>query len=145
VPERKTRKTTASVAAYIRKAAPGERGEDCKAIVKMIEKATGDKAAMWGPAIVGAGSWTLEYANGETLEWPEAAFSARTTALTLYGMKASPKFATLIKKLGKHKMGGGCLYIKRLAEVDEKVLQELISTSVSGHRAKMKAKAKAKK
>jgi hypothetical protein len=143
--ERKTRKTTANVAAYIKKAAPGERGEDCKAIVKMMEKATGDKVAMWGPAIIGAGSWDLVYANGDSLEWPEAAMSVRTNALTIYGMKESPTFATLIKKLGKHKMGGGCLYIKKLADVDTNVLEEMISTSVSGFRAKQKAKLKAQK
>jgi hypothetical protein len=140
VPEPKTRKTTASVAAYIKKAAPGERGEDCRTIVRMMEKATGDKAAMWGDAIIGFGSAPIVYANGTSLDWPEAAFSSRKDALTIYGMKAAPKFASLIKKLGKHKMGGGCLYIKKLADVDTKVLEEMIMTSVKAGKAKRKAK-----
>jgi hypothetical protein len=129
VPEPITRKTKESVAAFLKKAASGERHDDCKTLVKIMEKATGDKAAMWGTAIVGCGSSPIVYANGDVLDWPIAAFSPRKDALTIYGMKAAPKFATLIKKLGKHKMGGGCLYIKKLADVDEKVLAELIKTS----------------
>jgi hypothetical protein len=118
----------------------GDRHDDCKKLVAMMEKATGDKAAMWGTAIVGCGTYPIVYANGDTLDWPVTAFSPRKNALTIYGTKASPKFAALTKKLGKHKMGGGCLYIKKLADVDEKVLQELITTSVKGWKAKLKGK-----
>lgn len=105
-----------------------------------MEKATGDKAAMWGTAIVGCGSHPIVYANGDVLDWPIAAFSPRKAALTIYGTKAAPKFARLIKKLGKHKMGGGCLYIKKLADVDETVLEELIKTSALASKAKSKPK-----
>ena len=138
--DRKTRKTTASVSAFLKKAAAGERAEDCRTLVKLIERATGEKAAMWGDGIVGCGSYSIVYANGDTFDWPVAAFSPRKDALTIYGTKGSPKFAALTKKLGKHKFGGGCLYIKKLADVDEKVLAELIDTSVKARRAKQKAK-----
>jgi len=138
VPEPITRKTKASVAAFLKKAARGDRHEDCKTLVKIMEKVTGDKAAMWGTAIVGCGSCPIVYANGDVLDWPVAAFSPRKDALTIYGTKAAPKFATLIKKLGKHKVRGGCLHIKKLADVDEEILEELIKTSVVGWKAKSK-------
>ncbi len=131
-----TKKTTESVAAFLKKAAPGDRHDDCKTLVKIMEKATGDRAAMWGTAIVGCGSYPIVYANGDVLDWPIAAFSPRKDAITIYGTKAAPKFATLIKKLGKHKMGGGCLHIKKLADVDEGVLVELIKTSVVARKTK---------
>ncbi len=103
-----------------------------------MEKATGDKAAMWGTAMVGCGSSPIVYANGDVLDWPVAAFSPRKDALTIYGTRAAPTFASLIKKLGKHQMRGGCLYIKKLADVDENVLAELIKASAVAWKAKSK-------
>jgi hypothetical protein len=140
VAEPKTRKTTASVEAYLKKAAKGDRYELCKFIGGVMAKATRDKAAMWGPAIVGFGSAPISYANGDVLDWPQAAFSARSTAIVIYGTKASPKHAALMKKLGKAKMGGGCLYLKSLEGVDRDALEELIVTSVRASQAKQKAK-----
>ena len=131
-----TRKTKESIAAFLKRAVPADRHADCKTLVKIMEKATGDKAAMWGTAIIGCGSGPITYANGDVRDWPIAAFSPRKSALTIYGTKGSPKFSTLIKKLGKHKMGGGCLYIKKLADVDERVLVELIETSAVAAKAK---------
>jgi hypothetical protein len=136
VPELVTRKTKESIAAFLKKAVPVDRHADCKTLVKIMEKATGDKAAMWGTAIIGCGSHPITYANGDVLDWPAAAFSPRKSALTIYGTKGSPKFAALLKRLGKHKMVGGCLHIKKLADVDEKVLAELIETAVAGGKAK---------
>jgi hypothetical protein len=136
VPEPITRKTKRSVEAFLKKAALGERYDDCKTLVKIMEKTTGARAAMWGTAIVGCGSHPIVYANGDVLDWPVAAFSPRKEALTIYGTKAAPRFAALIKKLGKHKMRGGCLYIKKLADVDEKILAELIKTSAAASKAK---------
>ena len=140
MPELITRKTTESVAAFLKRAVPVDRHEDCKTLVKIMEKATGHKAAMWGTAIIGCGSHPIRYADGDVLDWPAAAFSPRKSALTIYGTKAAPKFTTLIRKLGKHKMGGGCLYIKKLSDVDEKVLTALIETSVAGRKAKSGAR-----
>lgn len=135
--EPKTKKTTASVDAYLKKVAGGaERLDDCKTLVKIMQKATGEKPAMWGTAIVGFGEYPIPYADGRSLDWPIAAFSPRKPAIVVYGLKAAPKYATLIKKLGKHKVGGGCLYLKSLAGVDVKVLDELISTSVKAWKAK---------
>ncbi len=136
MPEPVTKKTKERIAAFLKRAVPADRHADCRTLVKIMEQATGDKAAMWGTAIVGCGSAPVTYANGDVLDWPAAAFSPRKTALVVYGTKAAPKFATLIKKLGKHKMGGGCLYIKKLSDVDEKVLAELITTATIAWKAK---------
>jgi hypothetical protein len=139
VPEPKTKKNNASVTAFLKKAG-GDRFADCQVISGMMAKATRDKPSMWGDAIVGFGSRPIVYANGDSLDWPIAAFSPRKDSLTIYGMRSSPKFAALTKKLGKHKMSGGCLHIKKLADVDTRVLQELITTSVAGGKAKKKAR-----
>jgi hypothetical protein len=140
VPRLVTRKTKESIETFLKRAVPVDRHADCRTLVKIMEKATGDKAAMWGTAIIGCGSHPITYADGDVLDWPAAAFSPRKSALTIYGTKAAPKFATLIKKLGKHKMGGGCLYIRTLADVDETVLTELIETSVAGGKAKKRTR-----
>lgn len=136
----RTRKTSASVAAFLKKTALGERLANCRALVKIMEAATGEKAAMWGTAIVGCGSYPIVHANGDVLDWPIAAFSPRKDALTIYGTKAAPRHAQLLKTLGKARMEGGCLYIKTLADVDQKVLAELITTSVAARRAKQKGR-----
>lgn len=140
MPEPITKKTKESVAAFLKRAVPVDRHDDCRTLVKIMEKATGGKAAMWGTAIVGFGSHPITYANGDVRDWPSAAFSPRKSALVIYGTKKAPKFATLMKKLGKHKMAGGCLYIKQLSDVDDKVLTELIETSVAGRKAKSRQK-----
>jgi hypothetical protein len=130
VRELKTKKTTASVQAFLTKAAKGERYEACQFLLATFEKATTDKAAMWGSVIVGVGAETVTYANGDRLEWPIGGFSPRAQNIAIYGMKASPRLAALMKKIGKAKMGGGCLYIKSLEGVDQRVLGELIATAM---------------
>jgi hypothetical protein len=140
VAEPKTRKTSASVEAYLKKAAKGDRYEACQFIGSVMAKATKDKAAMWGAAIVGYGSAPIVYANGSSLDWPEAAYSARAGAIVIYGTRASPKHAALMKRIGAAKMGGGCLYLKSLEGVDRKVLAELITSAVAADRKKHKGK-----
>jgi len=130
VPEPKTKKTKASVQAFLKKATTGERYDACQFLLQTFEKATKDKAAMWGSAIVGVGSETMTYANGDQLDWPIGGFSPRAQNIVLYGMKASPKHAALMKKIGKARMGGGCLYISSLSGVDQDVLAELITTAM---------------
>jgi hypothetical protein len=137
--EAKTKPTAASVDAYLKKsAADAVQLAEYKALATMMQKATGKKPVMWGSAIVGFGTYPIVYADGRTEEWPVAAFSPRKPATVIYGLRASPKYAALLKKLGKHKVGGGCVYIKSLADVDVKVLDELVSTAVKGRLAKVK-------
>ena len=140
--EPKTQKTTASVSAFLKTAAKGVKGDrlaDCVAIVRIMQKATGDKGRMWGSAIVGFGSAPIAYADGRTADWPVGAFSPRKPAIVIYGTRAAPKQAALLKKLGKAKLAGGCLHIKSLADVDMKVLDELITSSIKTKLAKAKA------
>lgn len=145
MPEPKTKKTTASVQAFLKKAATGDRYEACQFLLETFEKAAKDKAAMWGTAIVGVGAETMTYANGDQLDWPIGGFSPRAQNIAIYGMKAAPKHATLLKKLGKAKMGGGCLYIKSLEGVDQKVLAEMITTAMVAKLQRQPSKPKAKK
>ena len=122
-----TTQTTASVAAFLAKAASGPRLADAKALVGMLEKATGEKATMWGPAIVGCGTYTIRYADGREAPWPTVAFSPRKSAFVLY--IAWRKHADLLKRIGKHKTAGGCLHIKNLQDVDAVALQRLVTAA----------------
>ena len=145
MPELKTRKTRASVQAFLKKAAKGERHEACLFLLETFERATKEKAAMWGNAIVGVGSETMTYANGAQLEWPIGGFSPRAQNIAVYGMKAAPRHAALMKRIGKAKMGGGCMYIKSLEGVDAKVLAELITTAMQSKVRRYPSRAKAKR
>jgi len=132
MPAAKTQKTNASVDAFLKKT--GERYADCKTLSRIMAKASGAKAAMWGDAIVGFGAYPIVYADGRTEDWPVAAFSPRKQAITLYGLRASPNFAKDLKKLGRHKVAGGCLHVKRLADVDQAVLTKLVTEAVQARK-----------
>lgn len=124
--EPKTRPTTASVAAFLDAIENDTQRKDAKAIDKLLRDVTGEKPVMWGTAIVGYGQRALKYASGRELDWPIAGFSPRKTALTLYLTCDIGAHANLTSKLGKHSTGQGCLYIKKLADVDPAVLRQLI-------------------
>jgi Domain of unknown function (DU1801). len=98
-----------------------------------------------GKRIVGAGTETMTYANGDQLDWPIGGFSPRAQNIVIYGMKASPRHAALMKKIGKAKMGGGCMYIKSLDGVDQKVLAELITTAMQAKVQRYPSRAKVRK
>jgi len=134
--EPKTRPTRASVAAYINRLPDERTREDCLTLVSLMEKVTGEKAVMWGPSIIGFGTYRLPYADGSEADWPIAGFSPRKQDLTIYLMGVFDRRADLMKKLGKHRTGKVCLYIKRLADVDTKVLNELVAASVGYAREK---------
>jgi hypothetical protein len=134
--EPKTRPTRASVAAYIKRLPDERTRADCLTLVSLMEKVTGEKAVMWGPSIIGFGTYRLAYADGSEADWPIAGFSPRKQDLTIYLMGVFDRRADLMKKLGKHRTGKVCLYIKRLADVDMKVLKELVAASVGYRREK---------
>jgi hypothetical protein len=129
VAELKTRKTTASVSEFLEAIADDERRKDCRALVKMMGRATGARAVMWGSAIVGFGDYHYKGASSQG-DWFRVGFSPRKQALTLYLMGGLSHQSALLEKLGKHTTGKGCLYLKRLADVDAEVLQTLITESV---------------
>ena len=127
--ELKTRPTTASVSEFLAQQTD-ERRADCEAIVRMMEAATGERAEMWGASIVGFGRYAY-VSSGKTNEWPQVGYSPRKNDLTLYLMPGFDGFAELMAKLGKHKTGKSCLYLKKLADVDESVLRKLIDGSIT--------------
>ena len=128
--EAKTQKTKASVSAFFDAIEDETRRKDAKALDKLMREATGEKPAMWGSNIVGYGEQPQAYANGKTANWPRAAFSPRKTAQVLYLTCDIAAHADLTQRLGKHTTGTGCLYIKKLADVDLDVLRELIRETV---------------
>ena len=105
--------------------------EMAKAEIKTKEnKASGHEPKMWGPSIVGFGFRTIKSPSGREVDWLEIGFSPRKAALTLYGVTGAARRDEMLAQLGKHKMGGGCLYIKRLSDIDRGVLDKMVSASV---------------
>jgi hypothetical protein len=135
VAEAKTKRTDQSVSDFIEGLADESRRRDCTALARLMAKAAGAKGAMYGPSIVGFGTQTITYAGGRTGDWPAVAFSPRKADLTLY-VSARTAPAQLLKRLGKHKVSGSCLHIKRLSDVDLDVLATLVSSSVKATKKK---------
>lgn len=128
--EPKTSRNNASVGDFLA-AIPNEaRRADCEQLCELMSKIVGEPAAMWGTNIVGFGSYTYTYASGRTGDWPLIAFSPRKTDLTLYVMPGFDEIADDLAKLGPHKIGKSCLYVKRLADLDGKVLAKICRDSV---------------
>lgn len=127
--ELKTRPTDASVADFLALQADARRA-DCEVVVRMMEAATGERAEMWGTAIVGFGRYAYVNSTKQRNEWPLVGFSPRKHDLTLYLMAGFDGYDALLATLGKHKTGKSCLYLKKLADVDQQVLRALIERSV---------------
>jgi hypothetical protein len=120
----KTQKNEASVEDFLNSIQDDTKQADSISIVKMMQKATGNKPKMWGTAIIGFGKVQLQYDSGRELDWFKIGLSPRKANLTLYGVKNSS--GELLKKLGKYKEGKGCLYINKLADVDTTILKKMI-------------------
>ena len=131
--ENKTKATKLSVSTFIDAITDQSRRADAKALVKLMQKASGEKPKMWGPSIIGFGSYHYTYDSGREGDMPVVAFSPRKAATVLYGLSDSE---ALLPKLGKNTRGKGCVYIKKLADVDQKVLETMAATAVAGRRAK---------
>lgn len=129
--ETKTKPTGASIDAYLASRASPEQLTDCKAIMAMCKRVTKQQLYMWGPSIVGYGSYTYKYESGHSGDAPLAAFAVRGRELVIYVSVDDPGQTELLARLGKHKMGKSCLYFKRLADLDAKVLEALIAGSVA--------------
>jgi hypothetical protein len=132
--ENKTKPTKLSVAAFIDALTDSARRADAKALVKLMQSAAGEKPKMWGPSIIGFGSYHYRYESGREGDMPVIAFSPRKAATVLYGMTEFSEAAELLAKLGKHTTGKGCLYIKKLADVDQHVLEALVVRSLASKR-----------
>jgi hypothetical protein len=127
----KTQKTEASVKDFLNDVPDQSKRRDSFAILELMREVTGQEPAMWGPSIVGFGSYRYKYASGHEGEWPLTGFSPRKQYLTLYIMSGFEAYDSLLADLGTYKTGKSCLYIKRLEDVDLETLRELISRSVT--------------
>jgi hypothetical protein len=129
--EPKTRPTDASVDDFINGVDGEQRQADCRTLVELMQRATGAEAVMWGPSIVGFGSYHYRYASGREGDWMLAGFSPRKRDLTVYIMAGFKGADELLADLGPHKVSSGsCLYLKRLGDVDLEVLEQLVRRSV---------------
>ena len=135
--EAKTKPTKLSVGRFIKSQPDEQVRKDCAVISKLMSEATGEQPKMWGPTIVGFGSYHYKYATGREGDMPIVGFSPRKQNLTLYVlMYGFEEQADLLKKLGKHTTGKGCLYIKRLSDVDLPTLKKIIKASVKRTRSR---------
>ena len=139
--DNKTKPTKLSVAAFINALTDRSRRSDAQALVKLMQSVAGVKPQMWGPSIIGFGSYHYRYESGREGDMPLIGFSPRKGATVLYNVIGFSESATLLARLGKHTTGKGCLYIKKLADVDQEVLQALVVKSVAAMRARHAASA----
>ena len=128
--ELKTKKTAASVEEFLAEIDDQNKRKDAKQILAMMQEITSAPGAMWGPSIIGFGSYTYVYKDGRTLDWFLTGFSPRKQNFSLYIMNGFSRYDDILKDLGKYKTGKSCLYIKRLSDVDQEVLRSLIQASV---------------
>ena len=129
--EAKTKPTDLSIDEYLASRASAAQLSDCKALIALLQRVTGQAPRMWGPSIVGFGSYRYPLASGKTGESCATGFAVRGKELVVYLVAEAPDQASLLAKLGKHKFGKACLYFKRLADLDQKVLEQLIRGSLS--------------
>ncbi len=128
--ELKTKPTQVDVLDFLGQLSDDQRRNDCFVVLELMKAATGADPRMWGASIVGFGRYQYRYESGRTGEWPVIGFSPRKNDLTLYIMPGFDRYESLLARLGKHKTGKSCLYLKRLSDVDLVVLKELIEESV---------------
>lgn len=134
--ENKTKPTGASVEAFLDAVPDPQRREDAKKVCAMMERLSGEPPVLWGPSIVGFGHCRYKYESGREGEMGRTGFSPRARELVLYLVGGFPRHQALMDRLGKYKTGKSCLYIKRLSDVDESVLEALIAESLDYMREK---------
>lgn len=134
--ENKTKATASSVPAYIDALTDPTQRSDANELAQLMQRASGEKPKLWGPSIVGFGSYHYTYDSGREGDMPIISFSPRKAALVLYGMLDHSEAKALLAKLGKHTTGKGCLYIKKLTDVDKAVLERLIGNAVVQNRGR---------
>ena len=133
--ELKTKENDQSVEAFLSSIDDVQKQADCRALVAIMQEATGAAPRMWGDSIVGFGHYHYKYASGREGDWFLTGFAPRKQNLTLYIMAGFDNYEALLGRLGKHTTGKSCLYVKRLADVDMPVLTELVVESVAHMKA----------
>jgi len=131
----KTTETQESVTAFLATVADAKKREDCRTIIQLITNHTGIEPKMWGPAIVGFGSYHYKYESGREGDAPLTGLAARANAITLYLGSAFKDREELLSKFGKHKTGKGCVYIKNIEDIDTGILIQMVKNSIE-HRRK---------
>jgi len=129
--ENKTQPSQASVDTYLDGIADGSRRDDCRELVRLMTRVTGHPAVMWGPGIVGFGSYHYRYESGREGDCCMVGFSSRKGDISIYLMAGFPGRDELLAKLGRHKLGKACLYVKRLGDLDLAVLERLVAGSMA--------------
>ena len=129
--ENKTKPTAASVEDYIASRANAQQRADCRELMVLLKKVTQHAPKMWGPSIVGYGSYRYAYESGRTGEAPLTGFAIRGRELVVYLVAEGEEQRSLLSKLGKHKLGKSCLYFKQLADLDRSALEKLVAGSVA--------------
>lgn len=132
--ENKTKPTTTSVAAFIESVEDPRKRADSHTLLKMMQQATGEKPRMWGDSIVGFGDYHYKYDSGREGNWFLVGFSPRKQNLSVYLVYDLDRLDAELQKLGRHKRGKGCLYIKRLNDINQTVLARMIKKSAEFHR-----------
>lgn len=128
--ELKTKQTELRVDAHINAIVDSVRREDCRKLIALMSKATGMEPRMWGTSLVGFGSYHYKYESGHEGDAMLTGFASRKSDLTMYIMPGFDRYESLMAKLGKHKAGKACVYVKRLEDLDLTVLAELVTLSV---------------
>jgi len=131
MPEQKTKPTVVSVGTYLASLPDDRKRAESERLCELMTAATGEPPVMWGPGMVGFGSYHYRYASGHEGDAPVVAFAPRAKAFTLYLNSDLGEYEAQLARLGKHKTGKGCLYITRLSDVDEEVLDEVIREAVA--------------
>ena len=134
--ENKTKPTETSVVAFVDALPEQARRTDAKKLIKLMSKASGEKATLWGPSIIGFGTYHYKYESGREGDTMLVGFSPRKAALVLYGVTGTERAASLLSQLGLHTTGKGCLYIKKLSDIDENTLEKLIVHSVAAKKSR---------
>jgi hypothetical protein len=130
--ELKTQRTRTSVDAYISEIADDARREDCVALLDLMKRATGVDPEVWSSGLIGFGTYHYKSPSGREGDWFPVGFASRKAAITVYLGLSLDDVAGLLAKLGKHTTGKGCIYIKKLADVDLAVLEQLVAEAYAG-------------
>ncbi|HVZ38016.1 MAG TPA: DUF1801 domain-containing protein [Candidatus Kapabacteria bacterium] len=132
--ENKTKPTDASVESYLAAIEDEGRRKDCEALAALMKKASRHPPKMWGTGIVGFGSYHYKYESGREGDMCVVGFSSRKGDISLYGLRSAPDHEELLAQLGRHRTGKGCLYIRKLGDVDLKVLEKLVAGAAAARR-----------
>ena len=134
--DNKTKPTELSVAAFLQSISDQAQRADAMELVKLMQSATDEKPKMWGGSIIGFGSYHYTYDSGRQGDMPIVGFSPRKAAIVLYGLRSASDAEEMLANLGKHTTGKGCVYVKKLADVDHTVLKSMIVKAVAATRSR---------